>query len=137
MNKFKSVMVMLLFSGAPFIHLQGQTVTVPTSCKMYLDNKMIADVTVENAISWSELTPPTVQCDDGKIYKLESFKISYLTLKPFLSQDFGVGEGGFPYKARAAIKNGKPTDTIIMKDVTYTNAEGIKDTLPIISIKFK
>src|SRR6187397_1765873 len=126
----KSIMVMLLLTGASMTQLQAQTVKVPTSCKMYLDNKMIVDVTVENAISWSELSPPTVQCDDGKIYKLESFNVSYLTLKPFLSQEFGVGECGFPYKARAAIKNGKPTDTIIMKDVTCTNAEGVKDTLP-------
>ncbi len=115
----------------------AQTVKVPTSCKMYLDDKMVVDVTVEDAIKWCELTSPLVQCDDGKIYKIESFQISYLTLKPFMSRDFGIGEGGFPIMARNAVKNGKPGDTIILKEVTYTDASGNKNNLPVISLKFK
>jgi hypothetical protein len=109
----------------------------PSSCKVYLEDKVLTDVTVEDAIKWCEQAPPTVQCDDGKIYKLGSFQISYLTLKPFMSQDFGIGEGGFPIKARNAVKNGKAGDTIILKNATYTNAAGITDTLPTISVKFK
>lgn len=117
--------------------LVAQTVKVPSSCKMYLEDKMIAEVTVEDAIKWCELTPPTVQCDDGKIYKLETFAVSFLTLKPFMSNDFGIAEGGFPIRARNAVKNGKPGDTIIMKEVTYTDSTGTKKSLPVISLKFK
>jgi hypothetical protein len=128
--------VLFLASGSSEL-LVAQTVKVPSSCKMYLEDKMIAEVTVEDAIKWCELTPPTVQCDDGKIYKLETFAISYLTLKPFMSQDFGVGLGGFPIRAREAVKNGKSGDTIILKEVTYTDSTGTKKNLPVISLKFK
>ncbi|MDQ3050429.1 MAG: hypothetical protein M3Q95_06050 [Bacteroidota bacterium] len=107
------------------------------SCKMYLEEKTITDITVEDAVKWCELTPPTVQCDDGKIYKLETFSITYLQLNPFMSQDFGIGEGGFPIMARRAVSKGKPGDTIILKDATYTDANGIKNTLPVISLKLK
>lgn len=116
---------------------QAQTVKTPGACKMYLEEKVVTEISVEDAIKWCELTPPTVQCDDGKIYKLESFQISYLTLKPFMSQDFGIGEGGFPIKARMAVKNGKSGDTIILKQVNYTDASGAKNTLPTISLKLK
>ena len=127
-----AVILGLIVSGT-----YAQTVKVPSSCKVYLENKMIADVTIEDALRWTELTPPQVQCDDGKVYNLESFQISYLTLKPFMSQEFGIGEGGFPIKAREAIKNGKPGDTIILKEVSYTDAAGAKQKLPVISIKLK
>ncbi len=115
----------------------AQAVKVPASCKAYLENKMMVDLTIEEAMRWTELTPPQVQCDDGKVYNLESMQISYLTLKPFLSRDFGIGEGGFPIMAREAIKNGKPGDTIVMKQVTYTDTTGTKQTLPVISVKLK
>ncbi len=113
----------------------SQTAKVPGVCKMYLDEKMVTEIKIEDAINWSELIPPTVQCDDGKIYKLESFQITYLSLKPFQSQDFGIGEGGFPILAQRAIKSGKPGDTIILKQATYTDASGTKNTLPTISLK--
>lgn len=113
----------------------SQTAKVPGVCKMFLDEKMIAEIKIEDAIKWSELTPPMVQCDDGKIYKLESFQISYLSLKPFQNQDFGIGEGGFPIMAQRAIKSGKAGDTIILKQATYTDANGTKNTLPTISLK--
>ena len=134
-NILKAILILVVaVSGTPLL---AQTVKVPASCKMYLEDKMMTEVTVEDAIKWCELTPPTVQCDDGKIYKLETFAISYMTLKPFMSQDFGIGEGGFPIRAREAVKNGKSGDTIILKEVTYIDETGAKKTLPIISIKFK
>jgi len=117
--------------------VNAQTAKVPGACKMYLEEKVVAEITVEDAIKWCELTPPTVQCDDGKIYKLETFAISFLTLKPFMSQDFGIGEGGVPIRARSAIKNAKPGDTFIMKEVTYIDVDGTKKNLPIISFKLK
>jgi len=133
----RNLILIVLLAIVPGAKLFAQTTKAPASCKMYLDNKMIAEPTVENAISWCELEPPTVQCDDGMIYKLESFAISYMTLKPFMSQDFGIGEGGFPIKAKMAVKNGKPGDTIVLKQVTYTDSTGVKQILPVISVKFK
>ena len=115
----------------------AQTAKAASSCKMYLDNKMIAEPTLEEGLRWCELTPPTVQCDDGKVYLLQSFQISYLTLKPFLSKDFGIGEGGIPIMAKQAVKNGKPGDTLILKEVMYTDSTGTKNSLPVISLKFK
>jgi len=110
----------------------SQNAKVPGVCKMYLNEKVVAEIKIEDAVKWIELTPPTVQCDDGKIYKLETFQITYLSLKPFQSQDFGIGEGGFPIMAARAIQSGKPGDTIILKQATYTDASGIKNTLPTI-----
>ncbi len=113
----------------------SQDAKVPGVCKMYLEEKVVAEIKLEDAVKWIELTPPTVQCDDGKVYKLETFQISYLSLKPFQSQDFGLGEGGVPIMAARAIQNGKPGDTIILKNATYTDASGTKNTLPTISLK--
>lgn len=114
----------------------SQTPKSPVTCKMFLEDKVVSEITLENAIKWCDLEPPTVQCDD-KVYKLETFKISFLTLKPFQSQDFGIGEGGFPVRARMAIKDAKSGDTIILKEATYTDASGTKNTLPVISFKIK
>ncbi len=119
------------------ISAKAQTVKTPGSCKMYLDDKVVTEISVEAAIKWAEMEPPTVLCDDGKIYKLESFQISFLTLKPFMNQDFGVGLNGFPILARKAIANGKTGDTIILKKVTYTDEAGNKNELPIISLKIQ
>lgn len=133
---FKSASVFLFFLFS-LNQVTAQTVKVPSSCQMYMEDKLVAEVSVEDAVKWCELTPPTVQCNDGKIYKLETFSISFLTLKPFMNQDFGIGAGGFPIRARNAVKNGKPGDTIILKDVTYIDAAGVKSSLPVISLKFK
>ena len=132
--RFNFLLVFLLLSG---VTAYAQTVKVPSSCKVYLENKMVADVSLEDALKWSEVSPPQVQCDDGKVYNLESFHISYLTLKPFMKKDFGIGEGGFPIMAREAIKKGQAGDTIVLENVTYTDAAGAKQNLPVISVKIK
>ena len=129
-------LLVLILSGS-FSEINAQESKTPASCKVYLNDKVVNDVTIAEALAWTELTPPTVQCDDGKIYKLETFQINYLTLKPFMNKDFGIGEGGFPILARDAIKNGNVGDTVILKEVTYTDEKGNKNTLPIISIKLK
>jgi hypothetical protein len=135
MKKILIILVVMLAGYLP--ELSAQESKAPASCKVYLNDKVISDVTIADALAWTELTPPTVQCDDGKIYKLETFQINYLTLKPFMNKDFGIGEGGFPILARDAIKNGNVGDTVILKEVTYTDEKGNKNTLPIISIKLK
>ena len=113
----------------------AQTVKAPASCKIYLEGKKILDATKEDVLKWGELTPPQVQCDDGKVYNLESFRVSYLSLKPFMKHDFGIGEGGIPIMAREKIKKGQSGDTLVLEDVTYTDDSGTKQTLPVISVK--
>ena len=135
MNLIK-VLALALLTSASGVTL-AQQAKAPASCKIYLNEKVVPEVTIADAMAWCELTPPVVQCDDGKLYQLETFKINYLTLKPFQNKDFGIGEGGFPIMAREAVKNGQAGDTIILKEVTYTDAAGNKNTLPIISIKLK
>ena len=130
------LIVVVIISGS-LSQLNAQEAKAPASCKVYMNDKVINDVTIADALSWTELSPLTVQCDDGKIYKLETFQINYLTLKPFMNKDFGIGEGGFPILAREAIKNGNVGDTVILKEVTYIDEKGNKNTLPIISIKLK
>jgi hypothetical protein len=109
---------------------------VSAGCKMFMDNKIISEITVENAVQWAELTPPTVMCEN-RLYRLETFQINYLTLKPFLNKDFGIGEGGIPIMARETIKTGKAGDTIILKEVVATDTSGTKINLPIISFKLQ
>nr|HMT30741.1 hypothetical protein [Bacteroidia bacterium] len=55
----------------------SQAAKAVTSCKMYLEEKVVAEISLEDAIKWCELTPPTVLCDDGNVYKLENFQITY------------------------------------------------------------
>ncbi len=109
----------------------------PASCKMYMDGKVIPEVSLEDAVRWCELVPPTVQCDDGKIYSLETFQVNFFTLKPLQNREFGTGEGGFPILAREAIAKGMPGDAIVLKEVTYTGSDGKKGSLPVISLKIK
>lgn len=133
----KILLIVVVIISGYLSHVSAQEAKAPASCKVYMNEKVINDVTIADALAWTELSPLTVQCDDGKIYKLETFQINYLTLKPFMNKDFGIGEGGFPILAREAIKNGNVGDTVILKEVTYIDEKGNKNTLPIISIKLK
>ncbi len=137
MKNFLKVILLTSVIAISALSAKAQDDKAPASCKMYMEEKTVTDITVEDAVKWCELTPPTVICDDGKIYKLETFSITYLQLNPFMSQDFGIGEGGFPIMARRAVAKGKAGDTIILKDATYTDATGTKNTLPVISLKLK
>ncbi len=139
MKSFVKLIFVLFVAVMPMGVLLAQTAktAAPGSCKIYLDGKVLTEVTVANAIAWSEQTPPMVQCEDGKIYKLETFTITYMTLKPFLSKEFGIGQAGFPIRAVQEIKNGKAGDTIILKDVTYLDIAGTKSSLPVISVKMQ
>lgn len=135
MKIFKLLIAVIVICSINITGVYSQKVKTAGSCKMFLDEKIVTEVSLADAVKWCKLAPPTVQCDDGKIYKLETFNVGYLSLKPFESKDFGIGEGGFPIMALKTIENGKVGDTIILKDVTYTNPAGEKATLPIISIK--
>ena len=108
---------------------------LPSGCKMFLDGNEVIQISKEAAVKWCETSPPEVKCADGQVYKLESFKISFLTLSPFMNQDFGVGEKGFPIRARQAIAGAKTGDTIILKEATYLDAQGNVQKLPTLSFK--
>jgi len=104
---------------------------------MYLDGAVVEDITVESALNWCDLVPPTVLCTDGKVYMLESFQISVFTLKPLQNRDFGIGERGVPIMARNAIAKGLPGDAIVLKEVKYKDENGNLNELPVISFKLK
>ena len=109
----------------------------PGSCKMYLDGAVVDEISVEDALKWCDLVPPTVQCEDGKVYQLEKFEISFFTIKPLMNKDFGIGERGVPIMARNAISKGMPGDAIVLKEVTYIGEDGETHPLPVISFKLQ
>ncbi len=128
---------MILSSLFLFQFANAQSSPELSSCKMYLNGKTISDVTKELALEWCELIPPTVMCSDGKVYQLERFSISFLTLDPFMNTKFGIGERGIPIKAVLAVEKGKEGDALILREVVYINEEGIESELPVISFKLK
>lgn len=128
---------LFLFAGLFLPAAYAQKTKSPGNCNMYLEGNVVKEVTLEDALKWIELTPPTIKCDDGKIYGIETMMISFFTLKPLQNQDFGLGEGGFPVRAREAIAKGNPGDAIVMKDITVLNEKGERITIPVISIKLK
>lgn len=137
MKTVRISLCLILFSGLFIPPLVAQKAKTPAACNIYLEGNVVKDVILEDALKWIELTPPTIKCDDGKIYGIETMMISFFTLKPLQNQDFGLGEGGFPVRAREAIANGRPGDAIVMKDITVLNEKGERITIPVISIKLK
>jgi len=117
--------------------VSAQTAKTPSSCKMFLDSKVLTEITMEDALNWCELTPPTVQCDDGVVYFLETFQVNFFTLKPLMNQEFGIGEGGMPIKAKEAISKGNSGDAIVLKEVNAIDGKGNKVLMPVISLKLK
>jgi hypothetical protein len=108
-----------------------------TSCKMYLNGAEVKETTQEQILEWCKLVPPTVMCNDGRVYQLERFKISFLTLNPFMNTSYGVGERGMPILAVRAIEKGQPGDALILKEVIYIDETGTENELPVISFKLK
>ncbi len=129
-----SFALFIFFSTSLFAQ---KPITVPGPCLMYLDNAKVIENTLEKVLQWCELVPPTVMCQDGKVYSLEQFQVSFLSVKPFMNTDFGLGERGVPIKAQLAVKNGKPGDALVLKEVVYLDSTGTKKMLPVISIKLK
>lgn len=109
----------------------------PTGCQVYMDGAVVKDVTLEMALKWIELTPPTIQCDDGKVYTMETFQVNFFTMKPLQNREFGIGQGGFPLRAREAVANGKPGDAIVLKEVNCINQQGDTLVIPALSVKLK
>ncbi|HEX5001955.1 MAG TPA: hypothetical protein VFW78_05630 [Bacteroidia bacterium] len=129
-------LILLVILSVPFACFSQDTkTTAPKGCLMYLDEASVKEISKEAMIKWCDSTPPEIKCEDGKIYKLVNFKISFLTLKPFMNQDFGIGEGGFPVRAREAVAGANSGDTVILKEVNCTDANGNAFQIPILSFK--
>ena len=126
------IFLMFLFTT---VSAYAQEAKLPSGCKMYLDEAIVAEISKDAAVKWCELSPPEVKCADGVVYRLETFKISFLTLSPFQNQDFGIGQQGFPIRARQAVAGAKSGDTIILKEATYLDANGNSQKLPTLSFK--
>jgi len=129
-------LILFILLTVPFFSFSQDTKSVAQKgCLIYLDEASVKEISKEAIVKWCELSPPEFKCDDGKIYKLVNFKISFLTLKPFMNQDFGIGEGGFPIRARQAIAGANTGDTIILKEVNCSDANGNNFQIPILSFK--
>jgi hypothetical protein len=104
---------------------------------MYLNETVIKEVTKDNLVEWCKQVPPQVKCDDGRVYSLERFRISFLSVKPFMNTDFGIGERGVPIRALQAVEKGNSGDALILKEVKYVDESGEQNDLPVISFKIK
>ena len=108
-----------------------------SSCSMYLNESVVKEVTKEQLVEWCKQVSPQVKCNDGRVYSLERMRISFLSIKPFMNTDFGVGEKGVPIKALHAVEKGNSGDALILKEVKYLNESGEMSDLPVISFKIK
>jgi len=136
----KNITRIMLFVAVFFTSAEmtfAQTKKGPTGCQVFMDGAVVKDVNLEVALKWIELTPPTIQCDDGKVYTMEAFQVNFFTMKPLQNREFGIGQGGFPLRAREAIANGKPGDAIVLKDVNCINQQGDTLVIPALSVKLK
>ncbi len=109
----------------------------PATCKPVLDGQVVEVLTLEVLTKWCESTPLIVQCDDGKRYALQTFQVSFFTLKPLVNREFGVGEGGIPLRAREAVAKGITGDALILKDVKAADDKGNTISIPTLSFKIK
>ena len=132
--QIKLTALLLFFYVSSF----SQELKIPTTCKPQLDTAMMAEATMEDAVKWSETKPLKVKCDDGKVYILHRFNISIFTKKPLQTIEYGTGEeGGIPILAQNAIKRAKAGDTVILKNVVYTDSTKTEQKLPVISFQLK
>lgn len=107
------------------------------SCKLLLDSSWTV-VTPMAAVRWAENPPLTLVCDQGARMKLHSFEFSIFTRKPLQSREFGSGdERGIPLLGLNALKNAKPGDTMILKNIIVVNEAGIQFKLPVQSFKLE
>ena len=109
----------------------------PSACKPFLEGKAVDSLSLEVLAKWCEGTPLMIQCDDGKQYSLQTFQVSFFTLKPLMNREFGVGEGGIPYKAREAVSKGMVGDALVLKEVVAVGPQGESIKMPVLSFKIK
>lgn len=129
-------LILFLISATPVLVIAQDNKEV-SSCSMYLNEAVVKEVTKEDLVEWCKQVPPQVKCDDGRVYSIEQMRISFLSLKPFMNTDFGIGEKGVPIKALQAVEKGNSGDAFILKEVKYIGESGEMSDLPVISFKIK
>ncbi len=134
----KTIFCLLLLVAASFsINAQNKKVPdkksvvpkAPTKCSILLGETANNKLTVTQLLAWCD-SVPLVKGDNNVKYKLKSFDINVIQKEPFLSQDYGTGEGGMPILARKAIENLKEGDSVFLKNIIYVNAENQDQKLP-------
>lgn len=105
-------------------------------CFIKTDSLTVQNVKVADLISWVEHPPFWVGCEDKKEYLLKRYEFTFLTLKPFINQSYGIGDDKMiPILARKAMDTLKPGDTVILKTVVLSDKEGKESTIPTLSLK--
>lgn len=139
MNTFKKIFFTLLvatlatsagFAQAKKAPAKKTTVKAPTKCMILVGDVTKSKVNVTQALAWCDSLPLIVKGDNGVKYKLKSFGVMVIQKEPFLSQDFGIAEGGMPILARRAIEKCKEGDSVYMKDVIYVDEKNQDQKLP-------
>ncbi|MEO8149149.1 MAG: hypothetical protein ABI723_16000 [Bacteroidia bacterium] len=137
---FKKLFICLLLTTITVATLSAQakkstakkpaTVKAPTKCQLLIGDVAKSKVTVNEALAWCDSLPLYVKGDNGVKYKLKSFGINVIQKDPFLSQDYGIGEGGMPILARRAIEKLKEGDSVFLKNALYVDAQNQDQKLP-------
>ena len=142
-KRFFCSLILLILMG---INVDAQTANthlktspkVPEIGKCFIktDSLTVQNVKVADLINWVEHPPFWVGCEDKKEYLLKSYEFTFLTLKPFMNQSYGVGDDKMiPILARKAMDTLKPGDTVILKSVVLTDKEGKESAIPTLSLK--
>lgn len=103
-------------------------------CHLPSDTVNSSKVSLEQALAWADSVPLKVIDEKGKTYLLQNFVFSIITMSPFETREFGIGNNGIPLLARKAMNNLKQKDTVFLKEVTYLN--DAKEEKPLANIVF-
>lgn len=136
MKIFKVVVAsVLLMTINQELYAQAES---PLKCTCYSDSIDLKKINIETALRLFDAAPIRVKCDNNKIYTMKGFEFTYLSLKPFESKTFGIGDHrGIPLMGRRQLAKSKPTDTIIFKEVIGLDEKGAETKLPNVSVKLE
>lgn len=110
----------------------------PGKCILQSDSGIISKITVTDLKAWCEKAPFHIGCQNNISYILKSFEFTTLTMKPFMTKSYGVGDQHLmPILGVKAIDKLKTGDTVIFKDVVATNKEGKEVRIPTLSVKIE
>jgi hypothetical protein len=119
----KYILLLLLFSYSS-IHAQNR-------CFLIGDK---SEATVQQLLLWSETPPLSARCGKEQL-TLTSFEFTIFTKKPLQSKTFGMGDrGGIPIMAHQALKDLRPGDTVILKEITALKPDSSEVKIENISV---
>jgi hypothetical protein len=133
----KNLCSILFFAILFSINVKAQE-GAPSKCSCISDSIDLKKINVAVALRLFDAAPIMVKCDNNKVYKLNAFEFTYLSLKPFEAKTFGIGDSrGIPLMGRRQLVKSKPTDTIIFKEVIGLDDKGVETKLPNVSVKLE